>query len=77
MTLKFAFEFIVSCLQVFWNGAGLSDRGHKIHVADPARQNMLVKMAGDARAGGFAEIHPDIITIRGIGIAQSGLALFG
>src|ERR1700693_3432432 len=38
--------------------ARFGDRGHEAAVSGPARQNMHVDMAGDARARRFAPVHP-------------------
>lgn len=71
------FQFLVSRSQVFGNRARLPDGGHEIYVADPARQNVHVEVFGDARAGGFAEVHSEVDGVWLVNVANRGLAAFG
>ncbi len=73
---KLLAQLLISSRQVFRVNAGLSDSCHKVSVANPARQDVHVKMVGDSSSGSAAKIHPDVESIRVIDFTHRRLAAF-
>jgi len=74
--LELTDQFFVRCLKRLRHRAGFGDRGHKIHVADPAGKYVHVKVRSDAGTGGLADIQAHVKTLRRVNIAECRLALF-
>ena len=56
--------------QRFWQHAAFGHRGHEIGVADPAREDVHVAVAGDSGSGGAAEVHTKIDSVGRVNVPQ-------
>src|SRR5713226_734108 len=64
-------EAFVSCRKVFRVNARLSDYGHEIRIAHPARQCVKVQMPEHTSAGSASQIHSQVHAIAFVIIAQN------
>ena len=62
-----------SRLQIFWQHARLAHGGHKVGVAGPARHGVQMQVPGHARAGGLANIHAEVESMRLVDPLQRAL----
>ena len=67
------FETMVSCREIFWKDPRFTNRRNEIGVAYPSWNDMEVQVLLDARACGFAKVHPDVETVGMILLAQRDL----
>jgi len=67
-------EFAKGCFEAFREYPGFSDNRHEIRIANPAGNNVHVKVMLHPGSGTTAEIHSDIEAIRMVGLLQSELA---
>ena len=63
-------------MERFRHCAGLAEGGDEVDVAEPSREDVHVKMSGNARTGGFAEVHSDVEAFRVIDLLERGLRSF-
>src|SRR5258706_9511182 len=63
-------QFIVELRHRLRNDANVGDYGHEIGVAGPAWDQVLVEVAGDACAGGAAEVGADVEALGAHGVFE-------
>src|SRR4051812_9486125 len=54
---------VVECLEGLDDHAGVGDGGHEVGVALPAGDDVPVEVAGQAGAGGAAEVQADVVAV--------------
>jgi len=64
-------------MQRLRHGTGLAEGCDEVYVAEPAGQNVHVKMSGDAGTGGFPKVHADVEAIGVIDLFKCGLRSLG
>lgn len=70
---EMGFETMVSCGEIFRKDPCFTNRRNEVGVAYPSWNDMEVQVLLDARACGFAEVHPDVETVGMILLAQRDL----
>lgn len=65
------------CLEGLGEDSGVAEDGHEVGVAVPARDDVEVEVAGDAGAGGFAEVDADVEAVGLEGFLEEPLGFDG